>query len=66
MVFPAVPTRAEYFERIGIAVDDLQTAIANLEAKGAEFLMKPRDGKGRIAFVRGPDAVSIELVQTPV
>ena len=52
-------------DHIGIAVDDLQAAIADLEAKGAEFLMKPRDGKGRIAFVRGPDSVSIELVQTP-
>ena len=45
-------------------VDDLPAAIADLEAKGAEFLMKPRDGKGRIAFVKGPDSVSIELVQT--
>ena len=51
-------------DHIGIAVDDLQAAIADLEAKGAEFSMKPRDGKGRIAFVNGPDSVSIELVQT--
>ena len=51
-------------DHIGIAVDDLQAAIADLDAKGAEFLMKPRDGKGRIAFVKGPDSVSIELVQT--
>ena len=51
-------------DHIGIAVDDLPVAIADLEAKGAEFLMKPRDGKGRIAFVKGPDSVSIELVQT--
>jgi len=51
-------------DHIGIAVDDLQAAIAGLEAKGAEFLMKPRDGKGRIAFVKGPDSVNIGLVQT--
>ena len=51
-------------DHIGIAVDDLQAAIADLESKGAEFTMKPRDGKGRIAFVKGPDWVSIELVQT--
>ena len=51
-------------DHIGIAVDNLPAAIADLEAKGAEFLMKPRDGKGRIAFVKGPDSVSIELVQT--
>ena len=50
-------------DHIGMAVDDLRTAVADLETKGAEFLMKPRDGKGRIAFVKGPDSVSIELVQ---
>ncbi len=33
-----------------------------LEAKGAEFLRKPPPGQGRIAFVKGPDFVSIELV----
>ena len=51
-------------DHIGIAVADLQTAITDLEAKDAEFLMKPRGGKGRIAFVKGPDSVTIELVQT--
>ena len=50
-------------DHIGIAVDDLPAAIADLEAKGAEFHMKPRGGKGRIAFLKGPDSVSIELVQ---
>ena len=52
-------------DHIGLGVDDLPAAIAELEAKGAEFLMKPRDGRGRIAFVMGPDRVSIELVQRP-
>ena len=51
-------------DHIGIAVDDLGAAVADLEAKGAEFLMKPRGPGGRIAFVKGPDFVSIELVQT--
>ncbi|HJN50660.1 MAG: VOC family protein [Pseudomonadales bacterium] len=51
-------------DHIGIGVDDLQAAIADLEVKGAEFLMKPRGGESRIAFVKGPDFVSIELVQT--
>ena len=48
-------------DHIGIAVDDLAAAAADLEAKGATFIMPPR---GRIAFVQGPDNVSIELVQT--
>ena len=49
-------------DHIGIAVDDLERAIADLEAKGAEFLLKAPGG--RIAFIKGPDSVSIELVQT--
>ena len=51
-------------DHIGIAVDDLPAAIADLEAKGAEFHMKPRSEKARIAFLKGPDFVSIELVQS--
>lgn len=51
-------------DHIGIAVENLQEAITDLEAKGAEFIHKPPQGKGRIAFIRGPDDVSIELVQT--
>ena len=45
-------------------VDDLPAAIADLEAKGAEFHMKPRSDKARIAFLKGPDFVSIGLVQS--
>lgn len=51
-------------DHIGIAVDDLTAAIADLEARGAEFLMKPRGEKARIAFLKGPDFVTIELVQS--
>ena len=52
-------------DHIGIAVDDLPAAIADLEAKGAEFHMKPRSDRAGIAFVKGPDSVVIELVQIP-
>ena len=51
-------------DHIGIAVDNLHEAISDLEEKGAEFLLEPPRGEGRIAFVKGPDNVSIELVQT--
>ena len=51
-------------DHIGIAVDDLHAAINDLEVKGAEFMRKPPPGQSRIAFVKGPDFVSIELVQT--
>ena len=45
-------------------VDDLPAAIADLEARGAGFHMKPRSEKARIAFLKGPDFVSIELMQS--
>ena len=48
-------------DHIGIGVDDIQAAATELKAKGAEFTMEPR---GPIAFMRGPDNVAIELVQT--
>ncbi|MDA0791340.1 MAG: VOC family protein [Proteobacteria bacterium] len=48
-------------DHLGLAVDDLAAAVSELKAKGAEFLMEPN---GHIAFVKGPDEVSIELVQT--
>ncbi len=48
-------------DHIGIGVDDLLAATAELKAKGAEFTMVPRNG--RIAFLKGPDNISIELVQ---
>ncbi|MEM7366173.1 MAG: VOC family protein [Pseudomonadota bacterium] len=49
-------------DHIGIAVDDLASAAAQLESQGAQFTMAPR---GRIAFIKGPDDVSIELVEAP-
>ena len=58
------PHTCEGLDHIGIAVHDLQAAITDLETKGAEFLKKPPRGSGRIAFVKGPDFVSIELVQS--
>lgn len=50
-------------DHIGLMVDDMDAAVAELKAKGAEFLMEPRGGDaGKIAFVKGPDGVSVELV----
>lgn len=48
-------------DHVGIGVDDLASAATELEAKGAELTIPPG---GRIAFVKGPDNVSIELVET--
>ncbi len=49
-------------DHIGLRVDNMAAAVAELKAKGAEFLMEPKGQNTRIAFIKGPDAVSIELV----
>ena len=52
-------------EHIGFAVDDLDTAITAVEARGAEVLVRPHaiGPNLRIAFVRGPELTRIELLQ---
>jgi lactoylglutathione lyase len=51
-------------EHLGLAVSGIDAAAAELKKKGAEFTMEPttiRPGV-RIAFIRGPQNVHIELV----
>jgi lactoylglutathione lyase len=51
-------------EHIGLAVTPIDSAVAELKRKGAQFTMEPttiRPGV-RIAFLRGPQNVHIELV----
>jgi lactoylglutathione lyase len=51
-------------DHIGLKVGGIDAAVAELKAKGAEFTMEPttvRPGV-RIAFLRGPEQVTIELV----
>jgi len=65
------PTGAEprfpYFglEHIGLTVDDIDAAVADLRAKGAEIFVGPMDYSAgtRLAFIRGPEGVSVEIVQ---
>lgn len=53
-------------DHFGFFVDDMAAAAADLKSKGAEFSSEPHDFRGAIvAYVRGPDGVSIELVQLP-
>jgi len=63
----ATPPSAPYFglEHIGLTVTDIDAATAELKGKGVTFTMDPttvRPGV-RIAFLRGPENVSIELIQ---
>ena len=48
----------------GLSVKEIDAVVAELKAKGAQFTMEPttiRPGV-RIAFLRGPEGVSIELL----
>lgn len=52
-------------DHIGLTVDDIDAAVAELKAKGVAFTMEPatiRPGV-RIAFLLAPQNVSIELIQ---
>ena len=51
-------------DHIGLGVSGIDAAVTELKAKGASFSMEPttiRPGV-RIAFLRGPEQVTIELV----
>jgi len=52
-------------DHFGLRVDNLGEAAAELKAKGAEFSMEPKDLRPglRIAFVRAPGDVRIELLE---
>ena len=48
----------------GFRVDDMDQAYTDLTAKGVEFTSKPHEYRGgKVAFIEGPDRVSIELVE---
>lgn len=54
-------------DHFGLRVDNLREAVADLKSKGAEFVVEPRTTPTgvKIAFVRGPEGVRIELVERP-
>ena len=49
------------FGHVAYAVDDIYAACERLQAAGVVINRPPRDG--RMAFVRSPDQISIELLQ---
>jgi lactoylglutathione lyase len=49
------------FGHLAYAVDDIYATCERLQKHGVQILRPPRDG--RMAFVRSPDQVSIELLQ---
>jgi lactoylglutathione lyase len=49
------------FGHLAYAVDDIYATCERLAAGGVDIARPPRDG--RMAFVRSPDGISIELLQ---
>jgi lactoylglutathione lyase len=54
-------TGGRNFGHLAYAVDDIYAACERLQAGGVTINRPPRDG--RMAFVRSPDGISIELLQ---
>ena len=52
-------------DHFGLTVDDIQAAVKELKAKGVQFTMEPKTVRPgvTIAFLTGPQDVSIELIQ---
>jgi lactoylglutathione lyase len=55
-------------DHMGLRVKNIDTVVAELKAKGAEFTVEPKTIRPgvRIAFVRGPQNVLIELLDRDV
>ncbi len=58
---PETYTGGRNFGHIAFAVEDLYATCTRLMAHGVTIARPPRDG--HMAFVRSPDAISIELLQ---
>lgn len=54
-------------EHFGLTIDNLDDAVDELRAKGAEIAIGPltRNPGLRLAFIRGPEGLMIELVERP-
>ncbi len=62
---PPPKTPYQGLDHFGLSVTGIDAIVAELKAKGAEFTMEPNDIRPgvRIAFLRGPEGVSIELLE---
>jgi lactoylglutathione lyase len=54
-------TTGRFFGHLAYEVDDIYATCARLAAAGVTINRPPRDG--RMAFVRSPDLISVELLQ---
>lgn len=58
---PEEYTGGRNFGHVAYEVNDIYATCEKLQAQGVQILRPPRDG--RMAFVRSPDNISIELLQ---
>ncbi|MBX3707864.1 MAG: VOC family protein [Pseudomonadales bacterium] len=58
---PEVYTGGRNFGHLAYAVDDIYATCARLADAGVVINRPPRDG--RMAFIRSPDGISVELLQ---
>lgn len=56
-----LPSDGRHFGHLAYEVEDIYAMCAHLQANGVTINRPPRDG--RMAFVRSPDNVSVELLQ---
>ena len=56
-----LPSDSRHFGHLAYAVDDIYAMCQHLQDNGVVINRPPRDG--RMAFVRSPDNVSVELLQ---
>jgi catechol 2,3-dioxygenase-like lactoylglutathione lyase family enzyme len=62
---PSPTSPYQGLDHFGLTVAGIDAVVADLKAKGAEFTMEPNNIRPsiRIAFLRGPEGVSIELLE---
>ena len=52
------------YDHLGLQVEDIDAAFQDLKKRGFTFFMEPKDLPDlRVAFFRGPEDITIELVQ---
>ena len=56
-----LPSDSRHFGHLAYGVDDIYATCAMLQENGITINRPPRDG--RMAFIRSPDNISIELLQ---
>jgi len=56
-----LPSDSRHFGHLAYAVDNIYDMCAHLQKNGVTINRPPRDG--RMAFVRSPDNISVELLQ---